>query len=310
MTLADIPTEAPDSEPPEFPPTHETPRDLREPIVDAQGTRTYTDVEFAAVVGYRPLRMDLMIPASDGPVPVVVYIHGGAFRFGSRHRNRVGGPVWDSLLSQGIAVAAVEYRLSGEAAFPACVRDVKAAVRWLRAYGAELGLRPDSIGSWGESAGGHLSAFLGLNSTDPELVGAEGVVGVSSDVVAAVCWYPPTDFLRMDEQAPANARMAHDAQDSPESLLVRGALQENRDAATFASPITHVSASAAPMLLMHGADDREVPHPQSITFAAALDEAGASVELELVPGAEHVFDGVDRAPLIARSTAFLAAHLR
>lgn len=298
-----------DNLPPEFPPNHDTPEMVRAPFVDAQGVRTYADIEYATVVGFRPLRMDLLVPPADGPVPVVVYIHGGAFKFGSRRENHVGAPIWKSLLARGIAVAAVEYRLSGEALFPACVNDVKAAVRWLRAFGAAFGLDPEAIGSWGESAGGHLSAFLGLNSEEPEIVGAVGVTGVSSDVRAAVAWYPPTDFLSMDAQAPEDSRMAHDAPDSPESELIGGALQENVDAARFASPITHVTAGAAPMLLMHGLLDNEVPHPQSIRLREALEDAGAEVELELVPDARHVFDGVDRTPLIARSTQFLAQRL-
>ncbi len=83
-------------------------------------------------------------------------------------------------------MAAVEYRLSGEALFPACLHDVKAAVRWLRRFGSELGLRPDAIGVWGESAGGHLAALLGLNNSSADLNGAVGVTDVSADVQAAV----------------------------------------------------------------------------------------------------------------------------
>jgi acetyl esterase/lipase len=298
----------PNNLPPVLPPNHERPGELRPPVVDPDGTRRYFDIEYASVIGFRPLRMDLFVPAAEGPVPVIVYIHGGAFKFGSRHENPIGGPIWHSLLGAGFAVAAVEYRLSGEALFPACLNDVKAAVRWLRSYGDELGIDPARIGTWGESAGGHLSAFLGLNNQEADLVGRVGVTGVSSDVQASVAWYPPTDFLHMDAQAPVDAALAHDV-DSPETELIGGNLQENPDKAIYASPIGHVGAGTAPILLMHGTADREVPYQQSVSLKEALDAVGAHAELELVPGAAHVFMGVDRSPLIERSTAFLRAQL-
>jgi acetyl esterase/lipase len=283
---------------------------LPRPVSDDDGTLRYADVEFGTSIGFRPVRMDIMIPAAAAlPVPVVIYIHGGAFRFGSRRHGPVSGPIWQSLLQRGMAVAAVEYRLSGEAPFPACLHDVKAAVRWLRRFGPGIGLRPDAIGSWGESAGAHLAAFLGLNSSDEALNGSTGVTEVPAEVQAAVAWYPPTDFLTMDEQAPAGSAMSHDAADSPESVLIRGPLQEHPDRARFASPLSHVSAAAAPVLLIHGREDRLVPCRQSVVLAEALRAAGADVILELVPDADHVFWGVDVAPIVARSADYLAGHL-
>jgi len=293
-----------------LPPGFDTPETLPAPCREQQGVVTYSDIEVAAPVGFRPLRMDVRVPArATGPVPVVAYIHGGAFRFGSRRENAVARPTWSALLERGLAVAALEYRLSGEAPFPACLHDVKAAIRWLRRYGDLLGVRGDAIGAWGESAGAHLAAFLALNSTDPALNGGEGVTGISADVQAAVAWYPPTRFLTMDAEAPATSAMSHDAPESPESQLVGGPLQENREAAAFASPVTHVRAGAAPILLMHGRLDRLVPYPQSVAMAEALRGVGADVRLELVPDADHVFQGVDVAPLAATSADFLAERL-
>ena len=98
-------------------------------------------------------------------------------------------------LGWGLAVALVEYRFSGEARFPACLHDVKAAVRWLRRFGADVGVDGAAIGVWGESSGGHLAAFVALSGTDERLDGAVGVTGCSSDVTAAVAWYPDTDLL-------------------------------------------------------------------------------------------------------------------
>lgn len=293
------------------PPTHDGPDDVREPSVDARGVRTYVGIEYADIRGFRPLRVDVMVPPSPSgaPVPVVVYIHGGAFMMGSRRENWVAAPLWRALLDAGLAVASVEYRFSGEALFPACVNDVSAAVRWLRTHGAAVGVRADAVGVIGESAGGHLSAFLGLGSVDPRITGTDGVADASSRVDAAVAWYPPTDLGRMDEQATVPGADQHGGAGSPESRLIGAAVAEHPDRAAFASPITHVTDAAAPLLLIHGERDRAVPVGQSIALAAALEAVGADVTLEVVPGADHVFAGVDRAPIIARSVAFLAAHL-
>src|SRR5262249_33661207 len=141
--------------------------------------------------------------------------------------------------------------------------------------------------------------FLGLNNTDESLNGSVGVTDVGADVQATVAWFPPTDFLAMDQHAP----------DSPEALLIGGAVQEQPDAARFASPVSHVSAAAAPMLLVHGLADRLVPYQQSVSLKEALDKAGTQAALELIPDADHVFEGVDAAPIISRSADFLAGHL-
>jgi acetyl esterase/lipase len=291
-------------------PQFDTPDRLRPPVTDADGTKAYYDIEFGSVPGYRPLRLDLRVPAGPGPVPVVVFLHGGGFSFGSRLRGPVSEAIWRALLDRGIAVASAEYRLSGEAIFPACLHDVKAAVRWLRKFGAGLGVRAHAIGAWGESAGGHLAAFLGLNNTYEPLNGRVGAFDVSADVQVAVAWYPPTDFLAMDDQSPAGSLISHDDEDSPESRLVGGPLRENREAARFASPVSHVSAKAAPILLVHGLKDCNVPYQQSVVLKDALDAAGAQARLELIPGAGHAFTGVDIAPVVELSADFLAAELR
>ena len=290
------------------PPTHDTPDDLSARMVRDSGEQVVPDIHYALIPGFRPLRMDVILPVGTGPFPVVLYIHGGAFLMGSRRENWVAAPLWRALLDAGIAVASVEYRLSGEARFPACVNDVSAAVRWLNAFGAHVGVRPDAIGVIGESAGGYLSAFLAMNSTDPVITGTDGAAG-SSRVRAAVAWYPPTDLAHMDDQRTAPGSMSHGGAESPESLLVGEPVSSNSTAVRFASPIAHVSASAAPLLLVHGEHDRAVPAGQSSALAERLAEQGTVIELQIVAGADHVFEGVDRAPIIERSVDFLARHL-
>ncbi|MEO7060985.1 MAG: alpha/beta hydrolase [Lapillicoccus sp.] len=268
------------------------------------GTR-YADIEYARVLGYRPLRMDLLLPATAvGPVPVVVWIHGGAWLFGSRLHGAVTAPACQALLDRGLAVALVEYRFSGEAHFPACLHDIKAAIRWLRHLGASVGVGGEAIGVWGESAGGHLAALTAMNGTDERLDGTVGVTGCSSDVAAAVAWYPGTDFLAMGPDGTGWPDPG-----TPEALLIGGPTQLRREEAAFASPVSHVQPEAAPILLVHGLRDDLIPPQQSVLLHEALRAVDATSELELIDGAEHVFFGVDPVPLAQRSADFLARHL-
>jgi acetyl esterase/lipase len=297
--------------PAEFSPsTHDRPKDVAAQELIASGHRVLANVEYAQIPGYRPLRLDVHFPEGEGPHPVVVYIHGGAFRIGSRRENWVAGPLWRELLAAGFAVATVEYRLSAEALFPACVNDVCSAVRWLSTFGDELGILPAAIGVIGESAGGYLSTFLGMNSVDPRITGTDGVTEGSSHVRAAVAWYPVTDLAHMDEQRTVPGSMSHGGADSPESLLVGVPVATGSEAVLFASPIEHASADAAPMLLIHGERDRAVPCAQSITLAERLATVGAHVELDIIKGGDHVFAGVDRGPIIDRTVDFFLQHLR
>jgi acetyl esterase/lipase len=276
------------------------------PDVSTGGTR-YADIEYARVMGFRPLRMDLLLPpAPSGPVPVVVWIHGGAFLFGSRLHGAVTEPACRALIERGVAVALVEYRFSGEALFPACLHDVKASVRWLRQFGEHVGVNGEAIGVWGESAGGHLAAFIALNGNDERLDGTVGVTGCSSDVVAGVAWYPDTDFLAL---GPGSDRTGSPDPTSPEALLIGGPTRDRREDAAFASPITHVHPGAAPILLVHGLEDGLLPPEQSALMHEALQTVGATSEVEWIEGADHVFFGVDPDPIADRSADFLVRHL-
>ena len=146
----------------------------------AAGTRVLPGVPYAALPGIRPLELDVWLPPeSRTPSPAVLFLHGGGWRAGSRH---LAGPAFsgaqptpfEQLARAGIAVASADYRLSGEARWPAQLHDVKAAVRWLRARAGELGIDGERIAAWGESAGGHLAELLGLTMDDPALEGGDG----------------------------------------------------------------------------------------------------------------------------------------
>jgi len=258
------------------------------------------DVEYGTGGG-RPLRMHLVRPKSPppGPMPVVVYIHGGAWRAGSREG---GVRPLARLAQRGYFGASIEYRLSQEARFPAQIEDCKAAVRFLRAKAGDYSIHPDRIAVWGPSAGGHLAALLGTSGGVKELEGTGGNPDVSSRVQAVIDWFGPTDFLKMGKN-----RMDHDSADSPESLLVGGPIQENREKAARANPVTYVTADDPPFLIMHGDKDDLVPPGQSELLAEALKKAGVEATLHVVAGAGHGFGGRE---LDAKVDAFLDRHLK
>jgi acetyl esterase/lipase len=191
------------------------------------------------------------------------------------------------LVAAGFAVASVDYRLSAEAVFPAQPHDVTAAARWLATRADELGVVTGRIVAWGESAGGHLAALLGLTAGRPEL--AEVTGGDAPPVAGVVDWYGPSDLTTIRAQARPDAIARSDEPDSRESLLLGAPLAEAPDLARRASPVTYVHAGAPPFHLAHGADDRFVPAEQSRELAAALEVNGVPVELSLVPGADHMW---------------------
>jgi acetyl esterase/lipase len=249
--------------------------------------QVWRGVDYAAPTGYRPLQLDLYVPCGvDVAAPVVLFAHGGGWHAGSR---RVFCPTWTHwrpdpfcrLVADGFAVASVDYRLSAEATFPAQLDDLRAAVRWLRGRSAQLGVDDRRIVAWGESAGGHLAALLGLSAPDQDGLRVAGVVD----------WYGPADLLTMAAQAAPDDVADADAADSRESLLIGAPVQDAPGLARRTSPVSHVRRGAPPFHIAHGEKDRFVPAAQSRQLAEALRAAGADVELTVVPDADHMWIG-------------------
>jgi acetyl esterase/lipase len=252
-------------------------------------------------------KLDLYLPKdAKGPVPLIIWIHGGGWANGSKGR---GGPAL-ALLPKGYAVASINYRLSGQAIFPAQIEDCKAAVRFLRANAKKYGLDPDHFGAWGSSAGGHLVALLGTSGGVKELEGKGGHPDVSSRVQAVCDWFGPTDLLKMNEQAGKGGRIDHDAPRSPESRLLGGPLQKRKEQARKANPITYVSKDDPPFLIMHGDKDPLVPIGQSELLQEALKKAGVECTLIRVKGAGHGGRGFSSPENRRRIEAFFSKHLK
>ncbi len=291
------------------PPAHTAPLPAARP--GPGGIRVLTGVPYATLPGSRPLELDLYLPHGDAPAPVVVFLHGGGWRTGSRH---APGPAFagqsptpfERVAQAGIAVASVDYRLSGEAVWPAQLHDAKAAVRWLRGRAGELGVDPGRVAAWGESAGGHLAELLGLTAGDAGLEGDVGVTGPSSAVVAVAAWYAPSDVSAVASDTGADPADAT----TREALLLGAAARDVPEAAAQASPLRHVTAAAPPVLLLHGRADRLFPCVQSERLAEALRAAGADVELHTYEGADHMWLGAAGPDAAADALDLTVAFLR
>lgn len=254
-----------------------------------------TDVTLAYGTDSPNQVLDLYPPDAGGPWPLVVAIHGGAFMHGDRRRELGHLP---ALRDAGYAVASVEYRFSGEALFPAAVLDVKQATAYLRAHAAELNLDPSFFAAWGRSAGGHLSAMLGVTSGQPTEFDGTGLGGPGdSSVQAVVDWYGPSDFLVMDAQfiagppdGDAPPVQNHDDPLSPESRWVGGPIQELPEVSARANPITYITGAGnprPPFFLAAGTSDHLVPYQQTLILADALRAHGTPVELHILSQARH-----------------------
>jgi acetyl esterase/lipase len=256
----------------------------------------------------RPLTLHLLRPTESAsqPRPAIAYFFGGAFKHGSKDS---GIQHLLPFAQRGYVCASVEYRLSGEVKFPAPVHDCKCAIRFLRGNGAALGIDPDRIGVCGHSSGGYMATMLGVTGGIAEFEGSGGWSDYSSRVQAICDWYGPTNFLRMNA---AGSTMDHDAPDSPESLFIGGPIQENRERAAEANPITYVTSERTipPFLIVHGDQDPLVPFNQSELLAAALASVGADYRFHRIVGGGHGGPEFDEGEVRAMVDAFFDDFLR
>ncbi|MBN1402376.1 MAG: alpha/beta hydrolase [Anaerolineae bacterium] len=265
-----------------------------------EGATVYRDLPYVTD-GHARQKLDLYLPAAGTNWPLIVWVHGGAFRAGSKEN---GVPL--EYVGLGYALASINYRLSQHALFPAQIEDCKAAVRWLRAHAGRFGYDPQRVGAWGPSAGGHLVAMRGTAGHVQAFEVGEHL-DQSSRVRTVVDYFGPTDFCQMDAYRTADGQV-HDAADSPESELVGGPIQEHPDRVARANPITYVTPEAPPFLIIHGERDPLVPHHQSELLVAALEAAGVPVSFYTVPGGGH--GGFTDPVVPALTRTFLDRHLR
>jgi len=262
-------------------------------------------------------KLDLYIPnEGTGPFPVIVEIHGGGFIMGGKSGDI--SPMLEGV-KRGYAVASINYRLSGEAIFPAAVNDVKAAIKFLRANAVKYNLDPGKFATWGGSAGGNLSALAAMSGdvaslADPSL----GNATVSDAVQAGVDWFGPIYFSTMDAEFKAlgtsGAMGATNASSSAESKYLGKVIgtPEAQPLVEAASPLTYITKKAPPLYIQHGTVDRNIPITQSVTFAAKLASViGADkVVFEKIEGAAHGGSQFNSAENAAKILDFLDKYLK
>ncbi|HBU38363.1 MAG TPA: lipase [Planctomycetaceae bacterium] len=240
-----------------------------------EGVDVLRDITFATV-NEQKIRLDLYRPKkASGTLPVVVWVHGGGWKNGSKDRCPAA---W--LAAHGFAVASINYRLTHEAQWPAQIDDCRAAVRWIRENAASFNLDADRIGAWGSSAGGHLVALLGT-------LDAPSMEKISSRVQAVCDWFGPTDLLTMPPNTISETRTEDDIAQSNGAKLLGATVRDVPALAKQASALHQVSADDPPFLIMHGEKDPGVPLSQSQRLHEKLLTAGARSELKVIANAGH-----------------------
>lgn len=244
------------------------------------GAETKKDIEYARA-GEHSLALDLWLPGKAIPqAPLLVWVHGGAWRAGSKSDMPLR-----ALVNQGYAIASVDYRLSTEAPFPAQIHDIKAAIRFLRAQGAALGVDAARIVICGGSAGGHLAALVGVTNGHQQLEGTVGAhPGKSSAVQGIISFYGGSNLTTiLDQSTPHGLKVRIPAL----QLLLGGQPEEKPDLARLASPVFQVDAKDPPLLLFHGDQDIQMPVNQALELQGAYEKAGLPVKLVVLHGGGH-----------------------
>jgi acetyl esterase/lipase len=272
------------------------------PVLKAAEPRLERDVEYARA-DQHSLLLDLYVPSDQDAPPLIVWVHGGAWRSGSK----MDVPI-RQLVERGFAIASVDYRLSPVARFPAQVHDIKAAIRYLRARQRVHGYDSSRVVIAGSSAGGHLAALVGVSNGVTALEGSVGEhAQASSDVQAIVSFYGASNLQTiLSQSTPHGLKVRVPALE----LLLGGQPDAQAELARLASPVAHVDERDPPLLLIHGDQDPQMPIDQAHELNAAYRKAGRYVALEVVRGGVHGGKGFYEPEMLGRVERFLQTQLR
>ncbi len=260
-------------------------------------TREYKDIIYASPDG-QELGLDIYIPDAANTPPLVVQVHGGAWRFGDKS----GGVPMD-FVDHGYAVASLDFRQSTDAPFPAMIHDIKAAIRFLRANATDYGYDASKIAITGASSGAHLALVAGVSNGHSELEGTLGNhLETSSSVQAILSYFAATDLTTILSQSTPFGLSVRE----PALELLLGSLpQDNEALARLASPVSLVDANDPPLLLLHGDRDPQMPINQSLQMFGAYKAAGLDVNFDPVHGAVHGGPGFFDEEHLGNALAFL-----
>lgn len=262
------------------------------------GERVFDNLPYRTVDGWRALFVDVRVPdpQADGtPPPLVMWVHGGSWQHGSRRRRPVDlDRHWfiERMLLAGIAVAQIDYRLASEASFPGPAGDVRTALAYLHSHAADLGIDPERIAVWGESAGAHLALATGVSADRFVALGGEPEDPAlpMPRPTAIVDWYGPTDLHALMQLMPVITE-----EDRQRALEWRELMDSYGWGLDAASPVRALDADCPPVCILHGSADRIVPAVQSADLAKRLAELDVAHEHHVLDGG-HVFCDSDSIP--------------
>lgn len=252
------------------------------------------------------LKLDLYLPASQqhatSKPPLIVWVHGGAWKRGDKTAFiQKNNHLVNTLLTKGYAIASINYRLSGEAQFPAQIQDVNDGIEFLWQNADKYGFDKDRIAIMGRSAGGHLAGLVAMSNHHDVSDFISQAKQPSFDIQALVSFFGVYDFIALNEQKNSSAK-------SPEGQLLGDAPSNLVDIAKIASPTTYADAKAPVTLLLHGLQDSNVPNEQSVLLHNALDNAKVNNKLVLVEGARHGDPVFDSEQYVNQVSQFLAEN--
>lgn len=277
--------------------------------------RSYRDVSYLPDDNPRH-RLDVHTPVGAKDVPVVVFMHGGSWKFGNKSLVSPSGPLGQYtrfLVANGYAVVGVNYTLVGDATFPAQIQDVKSALGYLRDHGEYFGIDPDRMVTMGDSAGGHLALMVGTSIGD-ETLSHDGQPGLDAGVRAVVSFYGPTDATKYwEDRLASGCEVGVTGPPSSMGTLLGGidpVDPQNFAIAKSASPALRATSNALPSLMLHGTADCVVAWGQSLRMAQALNRAGVEEQLIVVEGIGHSHpDFWNRRDLRMMVLRFLREHV-
>jgi len=259
------------------------------------------DLTYASIGG-TALQLDLYLPEESKPTGLIIWVHGGAWRGGSRKDVDLKG-----MVARGWAVASVDYRLSIVARFPAQIYDIKAAIRFLRAHALDYDIPAARFVIAGSSAGAHLAALVGVTNGHSGLEGNEGFfTGQSSAVQAIVDLYGASDLTTiLPQSTPHGLSVRAPALD----LLLGGQPDALPELAKLASPVFQVDPTDPPLLLEHGDQDPQMPINQAHELQGAYEKLGLPVVFKVMHGSAHGGPAFSNEANLAFIDAFLREHL-
>ena len=251
--------------------------------------------------GEKKLLLDIYKSKSTSNPYLIVWVHGGAWRSGSKTDPPLG------LLGYGYALASLDFHLSEEAPYPSMVHDIKAGIRYLRANAKKYGYRADKIVIWGSSSGGHLAALVGTTNGDKSLEGTLGdYTGTSSNVQGIIDYYGPANLLTiLNQSTPHGISVREPAM----KILFGKSMDDAKEIARQASPVFQTDPSDPPILIVHGDQDNQVPVNQSIELMEAYKKNKIPVQIEVVPGAGHGGAVYTNPPMMALVNEFLKKNV-